>query len=158
MATPIDITFKGLTGLLGTVNIDPDLTIGALIEAIATEEGLQTDYYSISREDDPSINDTGYDDSTITIGGTLPTGAGITENTRIICTPKQQGTKERRQIQKLDIAQRKRTGGLAGDSTQGDYYRLLNTYDRDRLPTKYTGNDVTDNANVGGLQQGRPWT
>jgi hypothetical protein len=158
MADPIDITFKGLTGILGTVNIDPDLTLGALIEAIATEEGLQTDYYAISVEGNPSVNDTIYDDSTVTIGGTLPTGAGITADTRIICTPRQDGSKERRQIQKLDIAQRKRTGGLAGDSTQGDYYRPLNTYDRDRLPTKYTGNSVTDNPNVGGLQPGRPWT
>ena len=154
----ITVEFKGLTAILGQVTVDDTLTLGALIEAIATEEGLPTDYYAISVEDNPSINDTNYDDSTVTIGGSLPTGAGITADTRIICTPRQQGTKERRQIQKLEIAQRKRTGGLAGDSTQGDYYRQLNTYDRDRLPTKYTGNDVTDNANVGGLQQGRPWT
>lgn len=153
----ITIEFKGLTAILGEVTVDDTLTLGALIEAIATEEGLQTDYYAISVENNPAVNDTIYDDSTVTIGGTLPTGAGITANTRIICTPRQDGTKERRQIQKLDIAQRKRTGGLAGDSTQGDYYRPLNTYDRDKLPTKYTGNDVTDNANVGGLQQGRPW-
>lgn len=154
----ITIEFKGLTAILGEVTVDDTLTLGALIEAIATEEGLQTDYYAISVENNPAVNDTIYDDSTVTIGGTLPTGAGITANTRIICTPRQDGTKERRQIQKLDIAQRKRTGGLAGDSTQGDYYRPRNTYDRDRLPTKYTGNDVTDNANLGGLQPGRPWT
>jgi hypothetical protein len=153
MATPIDITFKGLTGLLGTVNIDPDLTIGQLIIDIATEEGLQTDYYSLSLETDPSVNDTVLDDSSETI-----TDAGITEDTRIICTPRQDGTKERRQIQKLDIAQRKRTGGLAGDSTQGDYYRPLNTYDRDLLPSKYVGNESVDNLNPGGLQPGRPWT
>lgn len=154
----ITVEFKGLTAILGEVTIDDALTLGALIEAIATEEGLPTDYYAISVEGNPSVNDTVYDDSTVTIGGTLPTGAGITADTRIICTPRQQGTKERRQIQKLEIAQRKRTGGLAGDSTQGDYYRPRNTYDRDKLPTKYTGNDVTDNANVGGLQQGRPWS
>ena len=154
----ITVEFKGLTAILGEVTVDDTLTLGALIEAIATEEGLPTDYYAVSVEGNPSVNDTVYDDSTVTIGGTHPTGAGITADTRIICTPRQQGTKERRQIQKLEIAQKKRTGGLAGDSTQGDYYRQLNTYDRDRLPTKYTGNDVTDNANVGGLQQGRPWT
>jgi hypothetical protein len=26
------------------------------------------------------------------------------------------------------------------------------------LPTKYTGNAVTDNANTGGLVEGRPWS
>ena len=154
----IVVTYKGLTGILGDVTIDDTLTLGALIEAIAIDEGLSTDYYAISVENNPAVNDTVYDDSTVTIGGTLPTGAGITADTRIICTPRQQGTKERRQIQKLDIAQRKRTGGLAADSTQGDYYRPRNTYDRDLLPTKYSGNDVVDNANVDGLQPGRPWT
>lgn len=154
----IIVTFKGLTGILGTVTVDDALTVGALITAIANEEGLPTDYYAISREDNPNVNDTLYDDSTVTIGGSLPTGLGVTADTRIICTPRQQGTKERRQIQKLEIAQRKRTGGLAGDSTQGPYYRILNTYDRDKLPTKYTGNVVTDNPNVGGLLQGRPWS
>jgi hypothetical protein len=28
----------------------------------------------------------------------------------------------------------------------------------DNLPTKYTGNEVTDNANTGGLVAGRPWS
>ena len=137
----IVVTFKGLTGILGTVTIDNALTLGALIEAIATEEGLQTDYYAISLENDPSVNDTFYDDSTVTIGGTLPTGAGITADTRIICTPRQVGTKERRQIQKLDIASAKRN----------------EAYDRDKLPTKYSGNIVVDNANTGGLEPRRPW-
>ena len=154
----ITVEFKGLTAILGEVTIDDTLTLGALIEAIATEEGLPTDYYAISVEGNPSVNDTVYDDSTVTIGGTLPTGAGITATDRIICTPRQDGTKERRQIQKLDIAQRKRTGGLAGDSTQGPYYRSANTYDRDRLPTKYDDNYVVDNANPGGLLPTRPWT
>lgn len=36
------------------------------------------------------------------------------------------------------------------------------TYDIDRLPTKYASgnndtNDVVDNPNTGGLKQGRPW-
>lgn len=155
--TDITIQFKGLTGILGQVTIDDTLKLGDLIEAIATAEGLPTDYYSISVEGNPSINDRSYDDSTTVIGGSLPTGAEIAENTRIICTTQQRGNKERRQIQKLEIAQKKRTGGLASDSTQGNYYRPLNTYDRDRLGAKYVGNDVVDNPNPGGLQPGRPW-
>lgn len=153
----ITVTYKGLTAILGTVTIDDTLTLGALIVAIAADEGLPTDYYAISVEGNPSVNDTVYDDSTVTIGGTPPTGAGITASTRIICTPRQLGTKERRQIQKLEIAKKKREGGLADDSTQDAYYRQRNDYNRDLLPTKYSGNTVVDNANPGGLQLGRPW-
>ena len=60
-------------------------------------------------------------------------------------------TKEERQIAKLELAQTKRqqTG------TQG--YRENRYYDLDLLPTKYVGNDIVNNANVGGLVQGRPW-
>jgi len=153
----ITLSYKGLTGILGSVTVDDSLTLGALITAIAVDEGLPTDYYAISVDGDPAVNDTVYDDSTVTIGGSLPTGAGITSADRIICTPRQIGTRERRQIQKLEIAKKKREGGLADDSTQDTYYRQRNSYNRDLLPTKYTGNAVTDNPNLGGLQLGRPW-
>jgi hypothetical protein len=60
-------------------------------------------------------------------------------------------TKELRQVAKLELAQTKRQ--LTG--TQG--YRENRYYDLDLLPTKYNGNDVVNNPNVGGLQAGRPW-
>ena len=61
-------------------------------------------------------------------------------------------TKELRQIAKLELAQTKRQlVGTAG-------YHNLRYYDLDLLPTKYVGNDVVDNPNVGGLQPGRPWS
>jgi len=50
-------------------------------------------------------------------------------------------TKEDRQIAKLDLA-----AGKRGES-----------YDRDLLPTKYVGNTVVNNPNLGGLQPHRPW-
>jgi hypothetical protein len=50
-------------------------------------------------------------------------------------------------VAKLAIAAKKR-------SLTGRYYALT----IDNLPTKYTGNAVTDNANVGGLVAGRPWS
>lgn len=60
-------------------------------------------------------------------------------------------TKELRQIAKLNLAQTKRQlVGTAG-------YRTNRYYDLDLLPTKYSGDDVVNNPNVGGLQQGRPW-
>ena len=56
-------------------------------------------------------------------------------------------TKEARQKAKLDLA--------AADRAADGNARA--TYDITELPTQYTGNDITDNPNVGGLQQGRPW-
>lgn len=59
--------------------------------------------------------------------------------------------KRDRQVAKLDLAAQNR---LASGKP--------NTYDIDRLPTKYAPtnndtNDVIDNANTGGLKDGRPW-
>ncbi len=74
-------------------------------------------------------------------------------------------TKALRQKAKLDIAQAKKQGKVVDtngtitgntDSTK-NYYRARNTYDITQLPTQYTGNAVTDNANSGGLVVGRPW-
>jgi len=42
--------------------------------------------------------------------------------------------------------------------TGAPFYRARNVYDPDRLPTQYSGYTVVDNANSGGLVQGRPWT
>ena len=56
-------------------------------------------------------------------------------------------SKEQRQLAKLAAAATKRAA-TGRRST-------LNT---DQLPTLYSGNVVVDNANVGGLVTGRPWT
>jgi hypothetical protein len=75
-------------------------------------------------------------------------------------------TKALRQVAKLNIAQAKKQGKVvardgtisgAVDSTK-NYYRYNNTYALADLPTQYTGNAVTDNANSGGLPSARPWT
>jgi hypothetical protein len=60
-------------------------------------------------------------------------------------------TKQARQAAKLALAATKR----AAAGTNG--YRTLHTLDTTELPTVYSGNVVVDNANVGGLIQGRPW-
>ena len=64
-------------------------------------------------------------------------------------------SKEARQVAKLDAAQTKRQ---AGGNVSVIAYRTLNTYNIDLLPTKFSGNSIVDNPNVGGLAQGRPWT
>jgi hypothetical protein len=75
-------------------------------------------------------------------------------------------TKALRQKGKLDIAQAKRQGKtVARDGTISGtanstkpYARARNNYALADLPTQYTNNAVTDNANTGGLKQGRPWS
>ena len=56
-------------------------------------------------------------------------------------------TKEARQKAKLDLAATER----AADGNPRA------TYDITQLPTQYSGDDVVDNPNTGGLVQGRPW-
>ena len=149
----INLTYWGLTGVKGTVTVDEAVLVDGLITAIATDEGLDTNYYVVSKLDDPSKSSYYYSDSSTTINT-----IGITNGSVLLCTPNQTGSKEQRQIQKLDIAQRKRQGGPADDSSVDvPYYRILNEYDRDSLPTKYVGNTTVDNTNPTGLLAGRPW-
>ena len=74
-------------------------------------------------------------------------------------------TKQAKQEAKLAIAEAKRRGKTVAidgtitgslDDTK-NFYRILNTYDYTLMPTIYSGDDVVDNANVGGLVDGRPW-
>ena len=136
----IDLEYKGLTGILGTLtDFDDTTSIDDLVTAIAADEGLDTNYYQISKEGDPS-NTLSFiygDSSTPASVASL----GIVDGDRIICTTNQIGTKEFRQKQKLDIAAVKRS----------------DTYDITQLPTQYSGNNVVDNPNVGGLVASRPW-
>lgn len=137
------INYWGLSGVKDSVTVALTVTIDQLISAIATDEGLPTEYYKISVLNNPSLNDTTYGDSSSTL-----TAIGITDGDTVLCTPNQFGTKENRQIQKLEIAKAARTA----DGNARDTYTLTD------LPTKYTGNSVTDNPNIGGLVNGRPWS
>jgi hypothetical protein len=56
-------------------------------------------------------------------------------------------TKEAKQKAKLDLAS---TDRLADNNPRG-------YYDITEMPTTYSGNDVVDNLNIGGLVEGRPW-
>ena len=130
----------------GTVTVDLDNdTVDDLITAMAADEGLPTEYYSVSILQAPEYNDTIYGDSTTTLGGS---GLGLSDGDTVLCTPRQDGTKEYRQIQKLEIAAVAR----AADGNARSTYTITD------LPTKYSGNAVTDNPNVGGLVDGRPWS
>lgn len=60
-------------------------------------------------------------------------------------------TKEQKQKFKLDLAQSKRRRKF------GSWYRDLNIYDIELLPTRYEGNIVVPNSHPLGLTDGRPW-
>ena len=126
----------------GTVTVALTVTIDQLLTAIATDETLSTEYYTISKLSDPSKSSLTYGDSSTTL-----TAMGIVDGDVILCTTNQYGSKQERQEAKLAIAGKKRL------QTSRTYTLTINN-----LPTKYTGNAVTDNANSGGLVAGRPWS
>ena len=126
----------------GTVTVALTVTIDQLLSAIATDETLSTEYYTISKLSDPSKSSLTYGDSSTTL-----TAMGIVDGDVILCTTNQYGSKQERQEAKLAIAGKKRL------QTSRTYTLTINN-----LPTKYTGNAVTDNANSGGLVDGRPWS
>lgn len=150
MAT-ITVKYVGLIGTRDQVSVSDTLTIDGLIAAIAADEGLPTEYYTVSLLNNPSVTDITYGDSSATIAS-----LGFVNNSVALCTTNQAGTKQERQIQKLEIAQLKRQ---AGGDTSAIYYRGGNVYDLSSLPDTYNGNDILpdDNPNTGGLIVGRPW-
>ena len=126
----------------GSVTVNLTVTIDQLITAIATDEVLATEYYTISSLYDPSKSSLTFGDSSTTL-----TQLGLADGGTVLCTTNQTGSKQERQVAKLAIAGKKRS-----------LTSRTSTLTIDNLPTKYTGNAVTDNANVGGLVAGRPWS
>jgi len=146
------IYYKGLTSVRDSVTINLSQTIGDLIVAIAADEGLPTQYYSISLEGSPDKSDRYYDDSATTL-----TALGAVDGSVFICTLNQSGNKEERQTQKLEIAQLKRQGGASGN-TGAAYYRQNNVYNRLALSRAYDDNNLIDEAStINPLTEHRPW-
>ena len=145
-----DINYWGLTGVKRSVTgiTLATATVDTLITAIATDEGLPADYYHWSLLSDPSKNSITYGDSS-----TKLSTIGLVDGDTVSCTPQQNESKQERQIRKLTIAEAKRKA--FGDVTK-TYYRVNNTYDLTLLPDTYA-TAADDNANSGGLLDGRPW-
>ena len=61
-------------------------------------------------------------------------------------------------ISTLSTKQAKQAAKLAAAATKRAATGRRSTLDATHLPTQYSGNVVVDNANVGGLVTGRPWT
>ena len=135
----------------GTVTVNLTVTVDQLITAIATDEGLSTEYYTVSSMNDFSKSSLTFGDSSTTL-----TQLGLVDGGTVLCTTNQYGSKQERQLEKLYIAQAKRQA--YGDITKS-YYRVNNTLDITLLPDTYNGNmpGADNNANTGGLLNGRPW-
>ena len=156
------IRCKGLTG----VEFDLTVTMGsttmngltALAQAVEGQEIITGMYAEIVAQKDKTINQTDH-------GSDNLTAAGLVDGDRVYCIPRYSGSngyKRQRQEEKLRIAVSKRKG-LAAADTNATYYRALNTKTNTNLPTWYTAsnndtNTLVDNANTGGLVEGRPWT
>ena len=155
----ITIEVKGITGTMHDVTIDNGLTWSNLrtsMLAIENNSGgdLTTAMYGhlfLERDVTVSSSDSGTFAS-----------LGIITGDRIICRPRRNpatNNKEVRQDQKCAIAEAKRSGLAAGDTTK-PYYRSLNTYDKTLLPNPYEANayNADDDENTGTLTVGRPYT
>ena len=134
------INYFGLTKK-GTVTVNLTVTIDQLITAIATDEVLATEYYTVSAMNDFSKSSLTYGDSSTTL-----TQLGLVDGGTVLCTTNQTGSRQERQVAKLAIAGKKRS--LTGRTS---------TLDITLLPAQYVGNVATNNLNEGGLQAGRPW-
>jgi hypothetical protein len=61
-------------------------------------------------------------------------------------------------ISTLATKQARQAAKLAAAATKRAATGRRSTLDISQLPTQYSGNVITDNANSGGLVLGRPWT
>jgi len=61
-------------------------------------------------------------------------------------------------ISTLSTKQARQAAKLAAATTKRAATSRRSTLNTGQLPTLYSGNVVVDNANVGGLVTGRPWT
>lgn len=145
----IAIKYKGLTGLHNNLTIDNGQTFAQLRTAIISDEGLTASYYGRV-----SITKNGvFRDSSADASVTLATAGVVADDIITVATARPQASKQVQQEMTLEIAQLKKQ---AGGDTNKPYYRALNTYNINKLPTKYSTNTVVDNADA--LIAGRPWT
>lgn len=142
--------YNGLTrqGNIALTVETTTMTLAAYANEIATAENLNLNYYIVTLGRDGRFNSVSYPSQTFSqietaLGITLQPGDVFTS------TPFQNGlTKELRQIQKLDIAAAKR---LADGNPRY-------TYDINKLPNPYNGNDSAPDDGASTLVVGRPWS
>ena len=145
----INIKYHGLTGQKYSLTIDNGQTLTQLRTAIASNEGLAVgNYENVALLSDISKNFVN------NASDTLATIGAVTDSI-FICKTLSTGTKQAKQEAKLAVATEKKQ---ADGDTSAQFYRAKNTASVNDLPTKYSGNNVVDNANSGGLKNSRPWS
>jgi hypothetical protein len=135
----ITITVQSLlnTAVYNSYTIDDGQTINQLKSAINSARGFDSSWYNIVLNQ-RVVSGTATLSSLGIITGTVLRTANVIDRL---------ATKELRQKAKLDLASLDRAAsGEARD-----------TYDITELPTQYSGNNLVNNPNTGGLQLGRPW-
>jgi hypothetical protein len=135
----ITITVQSLlnTAVYDSYTIDNGQTIDQLKTAINSARGFNSTWYDIV------LNDS------VVLGTATLASLGITTGTQLRTHNKisRLATRQARQEAKLALA--------TLDRTVSSKTHTLTIND---LPTKYSGNTIVDNANVGGLVLGRPWS
>ena len=150
------IKSKGLTGVVFDLTVTMGSTtvngLTALAQAVEGSPITTAMYSDIRADSNPAINQTNDGAKTLT-------AAGISEGDLVIAVAKQSGNKEQRQEYRGAIASAKRKG-LAAGATGANYYRTLNTWNKNRLPNPYEANayNPDDDENTGTLNASRPWT
>lgn len=146
----INTTYLGLLRTPTTLGIDTTTaTFSNYIGVISAAEGLSSSYYYLSLLRDSRFNSVSYPTGSFS---DIETDLGIIliAGDTFVARPLDEGlTKQQRQVMKLNIAAKKRTrDGYSRDN-----------YDITQLPDTYDGNvpGADNNANVGGLVEGRPW-
>lgn len=112
-------------------------TVGTFKTTIQTTTGCSVDWFDLV------FNNALLDVSKTLAFYSITTGSRLRTHNKI----SRLATLELRQKSKLDLA------ALDRDNSSNP----RSTYDITELPTQYIDNDVHDNPNTGGLQQGRPW-
>lgn len=135
----ITITVQSLlnTAVYNSYTIDNGQTINQLKTAINTARGFDSSWYDIV------LNES------VVSGTATLSSLGIVSGTQLRTHNKigRLATKQAKQTAKLSLATLDR---IASSESR-------TTLDTTELPTVYSGNNISDNANVGGLILGRPW-
>ena len=139
-----DITYRGLSGTRVVLTVNTTDTLTAITNAAIANEGLNANYYAdffLLRDNTVLLSNSGaqtYAQLTLTADDEL---------VAVLDDDPATYTKEQRQTRKLEIAAVQRTA----DSRPA-------TYDINKLPNPYNGNDTDpDDGDAGPLDAGRPW-
>lgn len=135
----ITITVQSLlnTAVYDSYTIDNGQTVNQLKTAINSAQGFDSTWYDIVLNGSVVLG-------TATLASlNIITGTQLRTHNKI----SRLATRELRQVAKLALAKLDRVA--SGE--------LRTTLDITELPTQYSGNNIVDNPNAGGLVEGRPW-